>query len=85
VVPKVLTKSTRFRHIIGLSSHCIRLRETIETGLPMCFQEKVGTVKHLTANSAFSPFRLVEQVSREMGIFRVFRGKERRNFSAVRT
>jgi hypothetical protein len=37
------------------------------------------------SNSSFSPVHVAKDKSRKMGIFRVFRGKSRRDFSAVKT
>ena len=48
-------------------------------------RRKAGTVPRSQLSSAFSAVRFTEELSRKMGIFRVFRGKELRNFSAVKT
>jgi hypothetical protein len=48
-------------------------------------REKPGALPPSLLTSAFSPVRFVEQVSRKMGIFRVFRRNGRGNFSAVKT
>jgi hypothetical protein len=57
----------------------------IETGPRECSPEKRGTVLPSLRSSAFSAVRFLEQISRQMGILRVFGGTERRNFSAVKT
>jgi hypothetical protein len=42
-------------------------------------------VHYFRISGSFSAVRFAEELSRKMGIFRVFRGKGRRNFSAVKT
>jgi hypothetical protein len=48
-------------------------------------REKPGQWPRPHPSSPFSAVRFAEELSRKMGIFRVFRGKRRRNFSALKT
>src|ERR1700693_4298883 len=48
-------------------------------------QRKAGTRSPSPPSSPFSAVRFVEEESRKLGMFRVFRGNGRRNFSAVKT
>jgi hypothetical protein len=57
----------------------------LETGLPKCPPEKSPALTRSLLTSAFSPVRFGEQVSRKTGMFRVFRGNGREDFSVVKT
>jgi hypothetical protein len=58
----------------------------LETGLRMCPAEKShNSDPVLKQSSPLSTVRFAEELSRKMGIFRVFRGKGRVNLSAVKT
>ena len=48
-------------------------------------QRKAGTKSTSPPSSPLSAVRFVEEESRKLGMFRVFRGNGRRNFSAVKT
>src|ERR1700730_11278481 len=48
-------------------------------------QRKTGTKSPSPPSSPFSAVRFGEELSRKMGMFRVFRGNGRRNLSAVKT
>jgi hypothetical protein len=82
---ELLTKSTRSCRIRGLSSHCIRLTPSAKPDRGCALQRKSGERPPSLQSSDFSAVRFAEELSLKMGIFRVFRGKGRRNFSAVKT
>src|ERR1700722_4829045 len=52
---------------------------------PCALQRKAREIPPSLSSGPFSAVRFAEEESRKMGIFRVFRGKSRRDFSAVRT
>ncbi|HEX3740252.1 MAG TPA: hypothetical protein VHV29_11055 [Terriglobales bacterium] len=55
----------------------------LETGVRMCLGEKAGAWTPLSAEPAVLYSLVCSGISRKTGIFRVFRWKLRRNFSAV--
>jgi hypothetical protein len=56
-----------------------------ETVLRVCPPENAGTVTRSQQSGPFSAVRFAEEESRKTGNFRVFRWKEPRNFSVVKT
>ena|SRR5208283_1317889 len=56
-----------------------------ETGLRICPAEKRRDSTSFQLISPFSAVRFADEILRNTGMFRVFRGKSRRDFSAAKT
>jgi len=85
VIPEALTK---VKLLLPNSQLVIALHSPNPPSKPDCasvLRRKAGKTMPDVPTSPFSAVRFVEEESRKMGIFRVFGGKERRNFSALQT
>jgi len=73
--PRCRFKSTRRGRIPSFWSHCLRLMPSLKPDCACAQQRKTGTVPRSQLSSPFSPVRFSGELSRNTGIFRIFREK----------